>query len=252
MNNVYKFYTTSGWKEKNNITKDAELYEDLRKNSENYVSNCRKRILKHIPNKGQHILDFASGSLQYKEYLEYSKNYKFRHCVDFSKSAIGSAKKKLKKKGKYYCGNFFSIKFKKDFFDCILSMHTIYHIKKEKQKNAILKLLKIAKKGAPIIIVYSNPDTIISKIKKIFKYKSNKKKKLYFFCHSNDWWLQFEKFAKIKFYPWRSFSSTHQKIIFPNNLLGKIMFSILFFLEETFKDFFVNNFEYQIIVLKKK
>lgn len=251
MNNVYKFYTTSGWKEKNNITKDAELHEDLRKNSENYVSNCRKRILKHIPNKGQHILDFASGPLQYKEYLEYSKNYKFRHCVDFSKSAIGSAKKKLKKKGKYYCENFFSIKFKKDFFDCILSMHTIYHIKKEKQKNAILKLLKIAKKGTPIIIVYSNPDTIISKIKKIFKYRNNKKI-LYFFNHSNDWWLQFEKFAKIKFYPWRSFSSRHQKIIFPNNLLGKIMFSILFFLEETFKDFFVNNFQYQIIVLKKK
>ena len=27
--------------------------------------------------EGQHILDFASGPLQYKEYLEYSKNYKF-------------------------------------------------------------------------------------------------------------------------------------------------------------------------------
>ena len=250
--NIYKFYNTYGWKEKNNISKDAELFEDLRKNSENYVSNCRKRILKYIPNKGQHILDFASGPLQYKEYLEYSKNYKFRHCVDFSKGAIESAKKKLKKKGKYYCGNFFNIKFKANFFDCILSMHTIYHIKKTKQKNAILKLLKIAKKGVPIIIVYSNPDTIISKIKKIFKYKSKQKEKLYFFCHSNDWWLQFEKFSKIKFYPWRSFSSGHQKIIFPNNLLGKIMFSILFFLEETFKDFFVNNFQYKIIVLKKK
>ena len=250
--NIYKFYNTSGWKKNNNISKDAELFEDLRKNSENYVSNCRKRLLKYIPKKGQHILDFASGPLQYKEYLEYSKNYKFRHCVDFSKSAIKSAKKKLKKKGKYYCGNFFNIKLKKDFFDCILSIHTIYHIKKEKQKNAILKLLKVAKKGAPIIIVYSNPDTIISKIKKIFKYKSNKKNKLYFFCHSNNWWFQFEKFAQIEFYPWRSFSSGHQKIIFPNNLFGKIMFYILFFLEEKFKNFFVKNFQYQIIILKKK
>ena len=91
--NIYKFYNTYGWKEKKNISKDAELFEDLRKNSENYVSNCRKRILKYIPNKGQHILDFASGPLQYKEYLEYSINYKFRHCVDFSKDAIKSAKK---------------------------------------------------------------------------------------------------------------------------------------------------------------
>ena len=229
--NIYKFYNTSGWKKNNNISKDAELFEDLRKNSENYVSNCRKRLLKYIPKKGQHILDFASGPLQYKEYLEYSKNYKFRHCVDFSKSAIKSAKKKLKKKGKYYCGNFFNIKLKKDFFDCILSIHTIYHIKKEKQKNAILKLLKVAKKGAPIIIVYSNPDTIISKIKKIFKYKSNKKNKLYFFCHSNNWWYQFSKKAEVKIFPWRSFSSQHQKKIFFDNYLGKKMLDILFELE---------------------
>ena len=249
--NIYKFYNTSGWKEKNNISKDAELFEDLRKNSENYVSNCRKRILKYIPNKGQHILDFASGPLQYKEYLEYSKNYKFRHCVDFSKSAIESAKKKLKKKGKYYCGNFFNIKFKKDFFDCILSMHTIYHIKKEKQKNAILKLLKIAKKGAPIIIVYSNPDTIISKIKKILKYKSNEKKKLYFFCHSLKWWKQFNRNAEVKFYPWRSFAAQHQKKLFFDNFFGKNMLNILFKLENIFQKFFIKNFQYYIVVIKK-
>ena len=47
--NIYKFYNTSGWEEKNNISKDAELFEDLRQNSENYVSNCRKRLLKYIP-----------------------------------------------------------------------------------------------------------------------------------------------------------------------------------------------------------
>ena len=46
--NIYKFYNTYGWKEKNNISKDAELFEDLRKNSENYVSNCRKRINNYL------------------------------------------------------------------------------------------------------------------------------------------------------------------------------------------------------------
>ena len=97
--NIYKFYNTYGWKEKNNISKDAELFEDLRKNSQTYVSNCRKRILNYIPKKGNNILDFASGSIQYKEYLKYSKNFKFRHCVDFSKDAIKIAKKKLEKRG---------------------------------------------------------------------------------------------------------------------------------------------------------
>ena len=62
-----------------------------------YVSKCRKRILRYIPQKGLNILDFASGPIQYKEYLLYSKNYKYRHCVDFSKDAIMAAKAKIGK-----------------------------------------------------------------------------------------------------------------------------------------------------------
>ena len=132
---IYKFYNKIGWNKKKNIFKDAELFEDLRKNAKNYVSGCRERLLRYIPKKGNHILDFASGPIQYKEYLKYSKNFKYRHCVDFSKDAIKSAKKKLNKRGKYYCSNFFKINFKKNFFDCILSIHTIYHIRKDQQKK---------------------------------------------------------------------------------------------------------------------
>ena len=91
---IYKFYNNLGWKEKNKVFKDAELFEDLRDVSKSYVSKCRKKLLKHIPKRGDHILDFASGPIQYKEYLEYSKNFRLRHCVDFSKTAIREAKKK--------------------------------------------------------------------------------------------------------------------------------------------------------------
>ena len=249
--NIYKFYNTYGWKEKNNISKDAELFEDLRKNSQTYVSNCRKRILNYIPKKGNNILDFASGSIQYKEYLKYSKNFKFRHCVDFSKDAIKIAKKKIGKKGKYYCGNFLKFRFKKNFFDCSLSLHTIYHLNKNKQKTAIKKLIKITKPGSPIIIIYSNPDTLINKFKKIFGYNKNKKQNIYFFCHPLKWWNQFNRYADVNFYPWRSFASQHQKKIFFDNYLGKKMLDILFKLENTLQNFWVRNFQYYIVVLKK-
>ncbi len=252
--NVYRYYNTSGWKKDKSNFEDAKLFEDLRINSKDYVSKCRKRILKFIPKEGKNILDFASGPIQYKEYLLYSKNFKYRHCVDFSKEAIKIAKKKLKKKGKYYCNDFLKIKFKKNFFDCIISMHTIYHIDQSKQAQVINKMIDVAKPNTPIIIVYSNPDNIISKIKKVFKYKRKNKIKnnLYFFCNSNKWWNKFKKRADINMYPWRSFSSGHQKILFPDNFLGKYMLKILYLLEDKFKNFFVKNFQYQIIILKKK
>ena len=77
------------------------------------IKHCSLSIPKHIPKKGTNIFDFASGPIQYKEYLSYSKNFKLRHCVDFSKDAINQARKKIKLNGKYYCNDFFKIKFKK-------------------------------------------------------------------------------------------------------------------------------------------
>ena len=41
---IYSFYNSIGWKEKNKVFEDAKLFEDLRKNSKKYVSKCRKRI----------------------------------------------------------------------------------------------------------------------------------------------------------------------------------------------------------------
>ena len=249
--NVYKFYNNSGWKKRKSIFEDAKLFEDLRLYSKEYVSKCRKRILNYIPKEGKEILDFASGPIQYNEYLQYSKNFKTRHCVDFSKDAILNAKKRIGRKGKFYCGDFFKIKFNRNYFDCILSLHTIYHIHKSKQKKAIQKLLTISKKGTPIIIVYSNPNTIINRIKTIFFKPKKKRENLYFYCHPISWWKQFKINADVKLYPWRSFASSHQKILFPNNYVGKIMFKILYYLESKFQKFFVNNFQYYIIVLKK-
>ena len=249
---INKFYNRFGWKKHNKVFKDAELFEDLRKYSSEYVKKCRLRLNKFIPKKGVNILDFASGPIQYKEYLSYSKNFRYRHCVDFSFDAIKIAKKKIGKKGKYYNKDFKKINFKKNYFDCIISLHTIYHINKKDQKNIIKKLIKIAKKNSTIIIIYSNPNTLLSRIKRLINHKPIKIKNLYFHCYPNSWWDQFKDVADVKILPWRSFSSQHQKIIFPNNIFGMLMFNILFFLEEEFPNFFSKNFQYPMIILKKK
>jgi len=83
MKNVSNFYNKKGWKSKNNITLDSNLFEDNRVVAKNYVKKCRLKIMNYIPKKGKNFLDFASGPIQYKEYLKYSNNFKYRHCVDF-------------------------------------------------------------------------------------------------------------------------------------------------------------------------
>src|ERR1022692_2549557 len=87
------FYSTVGWEEQHGINEDARRFEDLRENARDYVSRCRLRVLRHLPATGDKILDMGSGPIQYPEYLEYSKAFAKRYCVDLSVDALKSAEK---------------------------------------------------------------------------------------------------------------------------------------------------------------
>lgn len=265
---VSKFYNTVGWEAEGEITEDARRFEDLRENAKNYVSKCRLRVLRHIPDNGISILDMASGPIQYKEYLEYSKNFKKRYCVDLSLGALEKAKNKIGDHGVFLHGSFFNISLEENFFDSTISLHTIYHIDKDKQEEAVRKLIFVTKPGKPVIIVYSNPNTFVSflssslpfrllkRIKNVLK-KTEKKSKqqedlsLYFYTHPIEWWNRFVDIASVKILPWRSFDSNTQKRLIPNNKIGRKMFDALFNLEERFPDFFIRHFQYPMIILTK-
>ena len=124
---------------------DATLFEDLRFCAKEYVSKCRKRLKRYIPKRNS-CFRFCFWSYTISRIFRVFQNFKLRHCVDFSKLAIKKARLKLGKKGKFYCNDFFKIKLKKNYFDCILSLHTIYHIDKKLQAKAINKLITVSKK----------------------------------------------------------------------------------------------------------
>ena len=133
------------------------MFEDLRKHSAKYVHKCRERVFRHIPDSGVNILDMASGPLEFQDYVDYSKNFEKRYCVDLSSTALEMAKRRIGDHGVFLHGSFFDIPLQENFFDCALSIHTIYHIDKDKQEIAVRKLLHVTKPGKPVIIVYSNP-----------------------------------------------------------------------------------------------
>ena len=269
---VSEFYNKVGWETDVGITEDARRFEDLRESAEDYLSKCRLRVLRYIPETGENILDMASGPIQYKEYLQYSRNFKKRYCVDLSSSALEDAKKKIGDHGVFLKGSFFDIPLDENFFDCAISLHTIYHIDKDKQEEAVRKLIYVTKPGQPIIVVYSNPSKIfkwvarlirlpfflLSKPKELLKKlikKSVQKKDLdlYFYTHPNKWWNRFSDVAaNIKIMPWKSLNTDLQKCLIPNNKMGKKMFDMIFNLEERFPNFFAKYFCHSMIIITKK
>jgi ubiquinone/menaquinone biosynthesis C-methylase UbiE len=260
---ISNFYNTKGWTEKGGHTLDAIAFEDLRDCAINYLIKCRLKLLEYIPASGDYFLDMASGPIQYKEYLSYSKNYKKRFCVDLSEAALIEAESKIGQHGVFLHGSFFDLKFEDNFFDCIVSIHTIYHIDKELQESAIRKMISIVKHDRPIIIIYSNPNSGVRKLSKFFKKVLNNFKlidnnkvpgegELYFYTHPLDFFKRFNDVATVEISPWRTFGTEVQKKIFPNNIIGKILFKFLFFFETHFKKTCNHLALYPIIILRKK
>ena len=254
---VLKFYSEGGWEEEGGITEDARLFEDLRECARDYVSKCRLRVLHHIPKAGENILDMASGPIQFPEYLEFSRGFAKRYCVDLSSQALESAERKLGTHGVYLCGCFFDVDLAPETFDCAISLHTIYHMDRDLQEQAVRKLLAVCKPGAPVVIVYSNPDALVSRLgRTLRKLKGSEHVStddgLYFSPHPLAWWKRFGDQADVQIYPWRSFINQHQKRLIPDNRFGRLLFSLLFSAENSFPRFFVKYFQYPMIVLTKR
>jgi len=259
---VADFYDEIGWSDTGSTTEDAHRFEDLRECAREYVSKCRLRVLKHIPSKGENILDVGSGPVQYPEYVLYSKEFVKRYCIELSSVALKIAESKIGENGVYLHGSFLDIPLEENFFDCSISLHTIYHINKDLQEAAVRKLIRVTKPDQPVIIVYINPNHFWAmplrcfiKIKKIFSrghYKERKDEGLYFHAYPLKWWLRFKDIADVHILPWRSFETDMQKKLMPNNRIGKRVFNMLFALEEQFPNFFVNFFQYPMVILRKK
>jgi ubiquinone/menaquinone biosynthesis C-methylase UbiE len=258
--NVARFYRTAGWQQDQGITEDARRWEDLRSNAHEYVGKCRLRILRHLPARGDAILDMASGPIQYPEYLLFSKGFTKRFCVDLSPAALEEAERKIGGHGVFVLGSFFDLAFEDNFFDCSMSLHTIYHMDKDRQEEAVRKLLRITKPNHPVVIVYSNPNTLLALLKACFSFARKRRKSvetndgdaLYFHAHELRWWQRFADQATVEIYPWRALAANAMKTFIPDNILGKWMLGVVFRLEEAFPNFFVKHFQYPLIVLTKK
>ena len=250
-NSVHKFYNSKGWlSDSNGNFFDAIAFEDLRKCSKKYLKNNRLRLIKYFPNQGDNLLDCASGPIQYPEYLEYSKNYKKRICVDLSKDALEIAKSRDPKKIEVMQGDILTLDFDSLKFTSILCIHTLYHIRKKNQMEVINKFKKNLEPGGTILIVYSNPDFLIEKTKKILKKilkLPNQEYPEFTFERLTISEIKLE-FPHVELIPFRFLSGEDMRRILPNNFITKFLLKIIIFIEPYLPLFLV---QYYLIRLKK-
>jgi SAM-dependent methyltransferase len=257
---VSRFYNGPGWEATDGVTEDARRFEDLRPHAQAYVRGCRLRVLRHIPPRGEHLLDMASGPIQYPEYLEYSRGYRKRWCVDLSAKALEEARRRIGDHGEFLCGDFLDLDLEDSFFDCTVSLHTIYHIREDRQEEAVRKLLRVTKPGRPVIVVYANPDTLLDRamrpVRKVRRRLGRApvpaQDSLYYFAHPLSWWERFRNVADIRFEPFRALDSGHQGRLVPDNRAGERLLRGIAALEERLPGLFVRHFHYPMVILVRR
>lgn len=252
---VRDFYNDAGWSTtQEGVNEDARLWEDLRPAAADYVRTCRLKLLEHLPKSGNLFLDAASGPIQYPEYLEYSKGFNKRVCVDISQRALDQARLKLGERGEYVCVSILELPFPDNHFDAVASLHTIYHIDKDQQEAAVRQLIRVAKPGAKIVILYANPDRLLARLKRLV----NPAKPdpfagpIYYYAHPLDWWARFADSVRVHVYPWRALTAKDSRRLIPDNRVGHTLFSAVGALEKALPGAATALGAYPMIVMEKK
>ena len=156
---IEHFYNTNGWQLIGGDTHDALINENLTLVASQYVSKVRNRITKKI-GQGDTLLDVGCGPIQYPEYLDYSRNFALRICVDLSSNALSQARQKIGNHGEFIQGDYLKIPTPRQApFAGATLINVLYHVEKNSQEFLVRKILGDLSPGSNLVVVYSNPHT---------------------------------------------------------------------------------------------
>ena len=266
---VKDFYDEKGWfPNEQGDYEDAVIFEDLRDVSKEYIKRCHDRVNRFLNPSGTYMLDAASGALQFPDYLQYSANYKYRICVDFSFQALSEAKRKLGDKGVCVLCDMTNMPFKDGVIDGFVSLNTIYHIPKDEQLTAMKELYRVlAPKGKGVIVYewfkhspwmnfWLLPSRgimfISNRVKRALSKltKNPPGKLLYFHAHPYEYFKKNLPFS-FQLKVWRTVNVPFMKIYIHKGLFGKRILDWLYRQEEKKPEKYGLKGEYPILLFEK-
>jgi SAM-dependent methyltransferase len=274
---VREFYDRVGWQEASDGFYQNASYEDLRLVSREYIHKCHLRVLRHLPPAGHMLLDAGSGPIQYPEYLEYSKGYRYRLCADISMVALQEARNRIGAHGLFVVCDIASLPFRANSFAGVVSLHTIHHLPAEEHIRAYRELYRTMLPGGKGVIVngWDNPPLtrfldfwidlairlyaiirpqpgLAEKPAQSAPAKQTSSRGTYVSKH-NAAWLQQEvgSLMPIRIYCWRSVSVRFLRTFIHERLAGRWLLKVLYLKEELFPGFLGKYGQYPIIEMKK-
>lgn len=276
---IQDFYDQAGWKKgDNDVFVDTERYEDLRPVSSKYIHKCHQRVGRRLqPPAGVYFLDAGSGPIPHDDYLDYSRAFDYRICVDLSFLALQQARVKLGERGVYLLADLTNLPLNNDIAGAIVSLHAIYHIPADEQRSAFLEIGRVLKPGSTAVVVYSWGDhapvmnSVLFPLKLLRYFPSSVKKMikrqaaerlevevrdpgdapLYAHYHSYRWFKEQAWNFQYAIRVWRSVNLPFLKYYVHGRLFGRPLLDFIYWMEERFPEFFGRFGQYPMIIISK-
>lgn len=287
---VRQFYDEIGWKLVGEDVYQNARYEDLRPVSRQYIHMCHLRVSRHLKDHGHFLLDAGSGPVQYPEYLDYSRNYKFRVCADISITALKEAHQRLGEKGLYVVADVANLPFAPDVFDGIVSLHTIHHLPEEEHLRAFQEIYRVLAPRSSAVVVNGWSGSRLMKsleplvrlayiLRHLFyrlrgkgpvgaddledlndenpkprrrKSRDGTPKGTFTNKHDAEWVRkEVGAWMPARILVWRSVTVRFMRAVIHPYLAGRLWLLLLYGLEERFPEYFGENGKYPLIVIQK-
>jgi SAM-dependent methyltransferase len=152
---VRAFYDSVGWKQVGEGLYQNARYEDLRPVSREYIHRCHSRVGRYLPRGGRFLLDAGSGPIQYPEYLDYSRGFRRRVCLDLSRAALLEARARIGDHGLFIVGDVAALPLRGESVEGLVSLHTVHHLPAGEHRTAFFEFLRVLAPGGKAVVVTS-------------------------------------------------------------------------------------------------
>lgn len=268
---VREFYDAVGWSQVGEGLYQNARYEDLRPVAREYIHNCHLRVLRHLPARGQYLLDAGCGPIQYPEYLEYSKRYQKRVCADISITALKEARARIGDHGLFVVADIAHLPFKAEAFDGLVTLHTIHHLPPQDHVPAYLGLHRVLAAGGRGVVVNGWGQPLLGRILeapiRVRKWLRARKRQqqgedlprrlaentgTHIEKYNAGWLLRkLRPHMGIELFVWRSVSVAVLRLYIHAHLGGRALLKGLYWLEERLPGLLGRIGQYPLLVIKK-
>jgi SAM-dependent methyltransferase len=264
-NVVKDFYETYGW-----VKADARSGEDtlFREFPEYYYrfyeKNTLRRTLSCFDGVNGKVLIAGCGDMP-DNHIAIARRFSEISCIDISERALAATAEKIGDEATYTHGSILHAPFPENAFDAVLCAHVLYHVDANEQARAVDEMIRVAKPGGRVVIVYSNPDSIFARefwrrswLGRLVARRRGRgqpptgKPPLYFACHSLAWWRRFEPRCAVRFLPWDIMGSQQARLLLRGRMAPILVYRAAAWLERVAPAVAVRLWQYPIVVMEKK